>query len=190
MPITNVYAVKGGQGTTVVAASLALATPRVGETARLVAPTIDELNDLCAALGMSMIDEPITWQRIPVNDALTIELNPWWYDDDTTDTVIVSGDSHVDLPGVTNLLVTRPCYLALRRAVASQQKPDGIFLIGEPGRALTSRDVARALNAPIVAEMAYDPTLARAVDAGLLSSRMPRSMRDALNRLITPQEVQ
>lgn len=186
MPITNVYAVKGGQGTTVMAAALALAAPH---PVRLVAPTVDELNDLCAALGLPMIDIPITWQRIPVNDTVTIELNPWWYDDDTADTVIVSGDGHVGLPGVRNLLVTRPCYLALRRSVACNVTPDGIIMIGEPGRALGRRDIENALRAPVIVEMAYDPTVARAVDAGLLSSRFPKYLRDAVRPLYPAQEV-
>jgi hypothetical protein len=79
-----------------------------------------------------------------------------------------------------NLLVTRPCYLALRRAVASGVQPTGIVLVGETGRALTARDVERSLGAPVVAELQYDPAVARAVDAGLLAARLPHSLAHPL----------
>lgn len=78
------------------------------------------------------------------------------------------------------LIVTRPCYLSLRRAVASGLQPTGIVLVGEPGRALQSRDVERALHAPVVAEVEYDPSVARSVDAGLLAARLPRSLAHSL----------
>lgn len=79
------------------------------------------------------------------------------------------------------LIVTRPCYLSLRRAVASGLQPTGIVLVGEPGRALQCRDVERALHAPVVAEVEYDPSVARSVDAGLLASRLPRSLAHSLS---------
>ncbi len=78
------------------------------------------------------------------------------------------------------LLVTRPCYLGLRRAVAAGVQPTGVVLVTEPGRALSARDVERALGAPVVAEVQYDPAVARAVDAGLLASRLPRPLAQQL----------
>ena len=42
---------------------------------------------------------------------------------------------------VRSLLVTRACYLALRRAVAAPCRPDGVVLVAEPGRALRTADV-------------------------------------------------
>lgn len=75
-----------------------------------------------------------------------------------------------------SLLVTRPCFIALRRAQQLDIRPSGIVLVDEPGRALTSSDVEHALGAPVVAEVRLDPAVARAVDAGLLASRLPRSL--------------
>jgi MinD-like ATPase involved in chromosome partitioning or flagellar assembly len=83
----------------------------------------------------------------------------------------------------THLLVTRPCYLALRRAVADGVQPTGVVLVGEPGRALHARDIERALSAPVVAQVEFDPAVARAVDAGLLAARLPRSLAHALQQL-------
>jgi hypothetical protein len=81
------------------------------------------------------------------------------------------------------LLVTRPCYLALRRAVGSPTRPTGIVLVGEPGRALTQRDVEHALGVPVDATVSIDPAIARAVDAGLLASRLPRVISRELRRV-------
>lgn len=69
--------------------------------------------------------------------------------------------------------VVRPCYLALRRAV-TQTRSDGAVLLEEPGRALTHSDVASVLGVDVVARVPVDPTVARAVDAGLLVSRAGR----------------
>lgn len=94
----------------------------------------------------------------------------------------VVADAGVDPPvalhdlAERSLLVTRPCYLALRRAVAAPTRPSGVILVTEPGRALREVDVEAAVGAPIVASIASDPAVARAVDAGLLASRLPRGL--------------
>ena len=77
-------------------------------------------------------------------------------------------------------LVTRPCYLALRRISEAPLIPSGVVLINEPGRALGRRDVEDAVGATVVAEVAIDPQVARAVDAGLLMHRVPRPLARAL----------
>jgi hypothetical protein len=79
-----------------------------------------------------------------------------------------------------SLLVTRPCYIALRRAQQLDIRPTGVVLVDEPGRALTSSDVERALGVPVVAEVRLDPAVSRAVDAGLLIARLPRSLITSL----------
>lgn len=81
---------------------------------------------------------------------------------------------------VHSLLVTRPCYLALRRAVASPLQPSALVVVDEPGRALSAADVEEVLGVPVVARVPYDPAVARAVDAGLLASRLPRGLERAL----------
>ena len=81
------------------------------------------------------------------------------------------------------LLVIRPCYLALRRAVASSLVPTGVIVMHEPGRALRAEDVAHAVQVAVVAEVNSDPAVARAVDAGLLASRLPRTLSVALRGL-------
>ncbi len=79
-----------------------------------------------------------------------------------------------------SLLVLRPCYLALRRALAAPIRPSAVVLVDEPGRTLTRRDVEDVMGVPVRAEIGYDPAIARAVDAGLLAGRVPRTLEKAL----------
>jgi hypothetical protein len=79
-----------------------------------------------------------------------------------------------------SLLVLRPCFLALRRATASAIRPTGIVLLTEEGRALTAADVEEVLGVPVQASVNVTPQIARAVDAGLLASRLPRTLEREL----------
>jgi hypothetical protein len=84
-----------------------------------------------------------------------------------------------------SILVTRPCYLALRRALSDQSpRPTGVVLVREPGRVLSTDDVAEAVRAPVVAEIDVDPAVARTVDAGLLVARTPASLDAGLSSLL------
>jgi cellulose biosynthesis protein BcsQ len=84
-----------------------------------------------------------------------------------------------------SLLVTRPCYLALRHAARPAQRPTGVIVVREPGRSLDRHDIERVVGAPVVAEVDTDPAVARAVDAGLLSStRLPRLLERGLSRAV------
>ena len=82
-----------------------------------------------------------------------------------------------------SLLIVRLCYLGIRAAVAAP-RPDGVIVVEEAGRALTSVDVASVLDVPVVARVPYDPTISRAVDAGLLASRPPRLLSRALRPVL------
>jgi hypothetical protein len=59
-------------------------------------------------------------------------------------------------------------------------RPSGVVLDTEPGRSLVRRDVEYVLGAPVRAEIELDPLVARAVDAGLLATRLPRGLHRAL----------
>jgi hypothetical protein len=82
-----------------------------------------------------------------------------------------------------SLLVTRPCYLSLRRAVRSPVRPTGVVLVDEPGHGLGARDVEHTLGVPVEAVIAIDPSVSRAVDAGLLTARLPRLITRALREV-------
>ena len=202
------WSAKGGSGTTVVAASLALVLSH-----RRPALLVDLAGDVPAALGMSDPSGPgvADWLASPTADAAalhrlavpatdTLQVLPRgglavgpaarWHDLATAlaafdGAVVVDAGTGIPAAALATaathrLLVTRPCYLGLRRAVAAAVQPTGVVLVTEPGRALSARDVERALGAPVVAEVQYDPAVARAVDAGLLASRLPRPLAQQL----------
>jgi MinD superfamily P-loop ATPase len=204
--LTVCYAVKGGSGTTVVAAAMAL-------TASGDIDLVDIDGQLPAALG---IREPsgdgiAEWIGAGLDaaalDLLTVEINNTtrllprghkpidrhssrWNELATglrerRSAVIVDAGTGRPPPPLLELadqtlLVTRPCYLALREAVASPVRPTGVVLVNEPGRALTPTDVERAIGVPVVAQVAYDTAVARAVDAGMLAARLPNSLHHSL----------
>lgn len=82
-----------------------------------------------------------------------------------------------------SILVSRLCFLAARRAAMAPVRPSGIVIVREPGRTLSAIDLAGAIGAPILADVAVDPALARSVDAGLAFARPPRRFGAALAAL-------
>ena len=209
--LTVCYSPKGGQGCTTVTAALALAQ----RGSRL----IDTTGDLPAVLGLPepsgpgicdllADDQPLEVAAIerlanpsptPLVSAgsapaAAVPAHRWvelaatltadrgaWFLDAGTNPAAVAADRR--------LLVVRNCYLALRRAVAHPVRPDGVVLVTEPGRALTAADVEAVLTAPVVAEIAIDPAVARTIDAGLLAARLPRTLARSLAALTVGDEV-
>ncbi len=82
-----------------------------------------------------------------------------------------------------SVLVVRGCYLALRRAVHTPVLACtcGVVVVEEAGRSLGPRDIGEVLGQPVVARIPAKAAIARAVDAGVLPSRLP----DALARPAT-----
>ncbi len=80
-----------------------------------------------------------------------------------------------------SLLVIRECYLALRRAsqCAAVARSFGIVVLQEPGRSLGPADVGQVLGRPLVARIPTRAAIARAVDAGVLTNRLPEPLSRA-----------
>jgi MinD superfamily P-loop ATPase len=207
--VTLCWAAKGGSGTTVVTASIALASPRpallvdldgelpavLGLTEPVRPGVADWLATDTAAShldGLLLDIAPTTWllpwrsdarlRALPSPDRWA-ELGAWlhtWADEHGGEVTIDAGTGAPPEALVEcvdhALLVTRPCYLSLRRAVRAHTRPTGVILVHEPGRALRRQEVEHALGAPVEAVVAIDPAIARAVDAGLLANRLPRSL--------------
>lgn len=122
-------------------------------------------------------------------DALIDWLGEWSVD--SGGSVVVDAGTH-RLPSAfvercpQRWLVTRACYLSLRRAGRLPVAPTGVVLVDEPGHPLGPRDIERSLCAPIVATVDWDIRVTRSVDAGLLlGGRLPRSLHRALARIAT-----
>lgn len=94
-------------------------------------------------------------------------------------------DAGLDLAGMRSGLggphrpvcVLRSCYLALTRAQQVAGPYERVVLVEEPGRALRARDVSAAVGASHVERVAWDPRVARSVDAGTIVSMLPPPLR-------------
>ncbi|MFN8027597.1 MAG: hypothetical protein U0W40_14935 [Acidimicrobiia bacterium] len=82
-----------------------------------------------------------------------------------------------ELADVT-VAVLRPCYLALRRAVHSPllAHTRGVVIVEESGRALGAREVTEVLDLPVLARVPQRIEIARAVDAGVVTTRLPTAL--------------
>lgn len=205
---------KGGAGTTVVAASLALLQAGRSPNGAVL---VDLAGDAPAALGLpepsglGLADWLRAGDEVPpdalgrleqaVAPGLVLlprgsgELHPQRADVLaallTSDPRPIIADCGAEPAGVgliiaagatRSVLVTRACFLSLRRALSAPLRPSEVVLLTEPGRSLSRHDVEDCIGAPVVAEVAVDPAVARAVDAGLLASRLPRGLARELGR--------
>ena len=207
------WSVKGGSGTTVVAAALGLLLARSSPNGALV---VDVGGDQPGALGLAEPTGPglAEWMaatgdvpadalsRLAIDAGAGVRLLPRGQGPLPPDggerlaaalaveqPAVVDCGSACEPIGVAvagsatlSLLVLRPCYLALRRALAAPIRPSGVVLVSEPKRSLGRRDVEEVLGVPVRAEVAWDPAVARCVDAGLLASGVPRVLERALRR--------
>ena len=205
------WSVKGGSGTSVTAATLALVLARSSGDAVLV----DCAGDAPAVLGVpsphgggvvawaaSEASRDSLW-GLAVDAAPGLTLLPAGPSgpadaaagerlaaalDDRRPVVVDCGSAGAPfgmaVAGVAtvSLLVIRPCYLALRRALDAPLRPSSVVLVDEPGRSLRPADVEDVLGVPVRAVIPCEPRIARCVDAGLLAARLPRSLAVAVRR--------
>lgn len=210
--LTIFHSPKGGSGTSVTAAAFALAAAQLHGKALLIdmcgdAPAVlgmhepdsPGLNDWLAeahvadaaallALGHPATEEVLVIHRgsrfvngAPRWDALVRAVTSWDFP------VIIDAGTHfvpdeLRTAAAHSLLVTRACYMALRRA-SRMQKPTGLVVLREDGRALTVRDVENVLGVAAVATIPVDASIARAVDAGVLGVRWQELMGRHLPQL-------
>lgn len=219
--VTACWSVKGGSGTTVVAAGLALAVQRRAGGPVLL---VDLAGDLPALLGLpepvgpgvaewlaagpavppdalARLEEPVVpglhllHRGAGPLPAATGSLLVQVLASSGREVVVDCGTlatggarSHahqsvaeqVAAEASRSLLVARPCYLSMRRAARAPLCPSGVVVVRDPARALSDHDVARQVGAPVVASVAVDPAVARAVDCGLLVSRLPRGFAEVM----------
>lgn len=145
----------------------------------LAADATDTLRVISTGFGSGDPIDPDGWQRLAVACSAT------------TEAVLVDCGGRIPTAvfheaADRSLLVTRACFLALRRAARHRELASAAVLVSEPGRALGADDVVRALGVSVDAEVSWDPAVARAVDAGLLASRLPHGLIRQLRHVTPP----
>lgn len=205
------WSVKGGSGTTVFASALALSLAERHGNATLIDINGDVPSVLGMAepagtgirdwLAQSRRDAQDLLQLritatsrlhvIPVGSATTFDAHAL---DDmvaslpnehvVVDFGLLQPPHSVRVAARGDWLIVRPCYLALRRAARLNERPGGVVLLKEHGRALTARDVQAVVGSPVIAEITVADGVARSVDAGLLATRLPRQLADEIECLL------
>lgn len=175
MTTHDFYTAKGGQGCTT---SMVLEAATTQGRVLLVDAT--GTGDLWGVLGFNP-GHPLDEQIHEIDD-ITFACSwkfgdqPVWRDTDFDEIFIDHG--HQTVAGHNRwdelVLVTRNCYLALRRGVKSGIKPDRIVIVAEPGRSLGERDIHNVFQCNTINTIHVDPAIARSVDAGILYQRNRR----------------
>jgi hypothetical protein len=167
MTILTVVGARGGQAASTVAAALALVA---AEQMRTELETHD-LRSAAALLGLS--DTDVTDVAVTARLSLHAE----GHDRVRRAPVVIRDAGCLGAAGQgTTLVVLRgPCHVALRAMVDQHDRaPAGVVLVAEPGRSLDARDVEDVTGLPVVATVSASSRVARAIDAGLLVSRLPQ----------------
>ncbi len=163
----NLVQGKGGQGTSVTACAVALKAAGEGRRVRLDG---HDRTMLAAIFGRS--------GEGPVSPGLTLGADSG----EQFDLVVHDGRSEQG----TSLLVTRPCYLALRRALnlGITNAAVGVVMVSEPGRALGGEDVAVVTGLPVIATIPVRAGIDRAVDARVLADRLTAQLDTAADQIL------
>ncbi len=201
---------KGGNGTTVTASSFALLSAQRGTPTILIdlcgdvpaaiglaEPSGPGINDWLNESNLQSFAAFLS-EFSPADDNLIVvhrgspfvEGEPRWAEfadalrTVSNNVVIDAGTTFVPdqvrLALTCTTLVTKACYLSLRRAT-NMARPTNVIVVKEEARALTSKDVAHVLGVPVVAEIPYQATISRSVDAGLLANRCEQLLGEHLN---------
>ncbi len=199
------WAAKGGSGTTVLACAHALRAAEAGATllvdldgdvpSVIGSPPPDAGVAQWLAAGASVPTDALDRIAVPVTTNLhLVGRGAGRLDPDRAGvlagllaggprTVVVDCGTRPRVVGRTiaraadrSILVTRACYVALARQAAHDLAPTEVALVREPSRSLGTHDVETAVGAPVRTAVPFEPAISRAVDAGLLRSRLPRAV--------------
>jgi MinD-like ATPase involved in chromosome partitioning or flagellar assembly len=85
-----------------------------------------------------------------------------------------------------SVVVLRGCYLTLRRALRAPAlaRTTGVVLVEEKDRSLSEKEVTDVLDLPLLARVPYRTGTFRAVDAGVLATRLPESLGRAAGAFV------
>jgi hypothetical protein len=160
----GVIGARGGQGTTTIAAALALHVSRH----RPVGLISEGLFDMATILG---IRADVADDATDVTEDLTVARRPL---PGRLNVVDCGTLQHPTMAGPAKLIVVvrGPCFLALTSVVRARLPAvHGLVVVREAHRSITAADAVEATGLPLLAEVPVTERLARTIDAGLLRQR-------------------
>lgn len=169
--IVTLVGARGGQGTSTVAAALALHAAQDAPTALLTHDPTAMARLLGTTGTMPAPEHPFAaGPQLTVaglggpRDVVTIV--------DAGHAAAAVAARTLPEGGQRYAIVRGPCYLALATLVSLPDlHPDGVILVAEPGRSLSASDTSAILGVPVIATVPVRPSIARLIDAGLLAGR-------------------
>lgn len=193
------WSAKGGSGTTVVATALALGLSSTAPTT-----LVDLSGDLAAVLAAPAGPGVFDWMGSSVSTASSLAAlrseivegvglipageRPVAIDDAAWRRLAAALDEHTVIDAgigpppvalaqraTASLLVIRPCYLALRKAIdmAGDTPPTGVIVIDDVNGTYRAAEIARVVGAPLVARVSIDPAIPRCIASGTARHRFP-----------------
>lgn len=178
--IVNVCGAAGGVGTTSVASAVAL---EIAADRAVLLEDRTGTGDTFVTFGLAVPVSPTAVQASTRRNGAEL-----WASDgpgvwpESTDVVVrdwgtTTSPIGIELFAELTVLVVTSRYGPLRRAMNLGVKPDIVVARTVPSDALSIEDVRRVFGGVPVVEMVTDPAVARALDSGLFSSRLPESLR-------------
>jgi MinD superfamily P-loop ATPase len=160
----GVIGARGGQGTSTIAAAVALLV----SLDRPVGLIANDPSDVAAILGISAA---VGDDAVDVSNELTVARRPL----PGRVNIVDCGSLHhctTARPAKLVVVLRGPCFLALTSLVTAQLPADcSVVVVREAHRSITAVDVLEATGLPLLAEVPVTERLARIVDAGLLRQR-------------------
>ena len=185
MNYVNIHGTKGGVGATTIAVALAVLASQqvaVGDHVNLH-DSLGSSDDIRSTLGLSDSAAALS-DRLTIGKGGAIEYDG--ADIPAGLVALIADRSHSRAPlhlcrrreSQTDILVVRNDYLSLRSAlrITQERRADKYVIVHEEGRALDVSDVVAVLDLAPTEYLAlpYDASVSRAIDAGLLGTRLPK----------------
>jgi len=193
--------VKGGAGTSVTAAALAIILADTYNPTTIVAASLADLAEMGSIFGTpigagAVAIHPRPGVRVILGSSPCVPV--------TGHVIVDAGTEHRSIldPAPTwadvkrtafdtwatcehRIIVARAEYLTLSRIVTTNaaDTATGVYAVTAPGGALGVSEVEAVTGLPVVSRIDIDGTIARAVDAGVFAERLPHLQRLAVERL-------
>lgn len=188
----ELWPVKGGVGTSTIAATLAANLIEPGQTSNIICKTRHEVRDLLNIFATANYSEDIynhAYKPHLIRElegdktvSLTYTEFAHVYNDGQTkaDVNIVvrplgHSETPVFWPGAYNILLTERSYLGLSAAISYDKVNFNMAVVyTRDTDTLTSKDVSAVLRVPEMIEWKHDAAVSRSIDAGLYINRYHR----------------